>query len=162
MQMSLALCRNELMIESLYIAPLHGGDQHSVVDIEVVSGKGIVGDRNYGEKDWPGQNITFIGIEEILRFNRECSQNIATEQTRRNVITKGVELNTLIGKEFLIGKTVYKGVESCEPCSTLGKLLETDSISKQEVVKAFVGRGGLRADIIKGGKISVGMELQVR
>ena len=68
-------------------------------------------------------------------------------------------MNSLVGKEFNIGDVRFKGVELCEPCSKMGKNLENYTITKREVVRAFVHKGGLRADILSDGKLAVGMEV---
>jgi len=120
---------------------------------------GITGDRHFKKLKYPGQNITFIEIESIEKYNSKFSQNIEIGATRRNIITKGVDLNALVGKEFSIGEARFRGVELCEPCSVLGKLLENKNISSAKVVKAFVGSGGLRADVIGSGIIAIGMPI---
>ena len=147
------------MIEEIYIAKESKKEQIKVTEIQLVAGSGIVGDRNFGESRWPGQNITFIESEEIESFNEVYGQNISMEATRRNVITKGVRLNELVGKKFTIGGIKFLGVELCEPCSFLGELLENKTISKKNVVKNFVHKGGLRADILSNGNLSVGMPI---
>ncbi|TQV69657.1 sulfurase [Exilibacterium tricleocarpae] len=145
------------MIESIFISDKHGKEQRPVQAIEVVAGQGIIGDRNYGKTKWPGQNITFVELEEINNFNRDHGQNISLDATRRNVVTKGVALNALVGKIFYIGDVKFFGVELCEPCAKLGELLETQTLSKKAAVKALVGKGGLRADALSNGKLTVGM-----
>lgn len=149
------------MIYSIYIAQEHGGRQQFVTDVELIAGCGITGDRNYGESESPGQNITFIELEETENFNQMFSQNISIFAPRRNVITKGVRLNPLVGVDFYIGNIKFRGIEFCEPCVTLGELLENETISKVEVIKAFIKRAGLRADVLSSGKLSVGMEFKV-
>ena len=75
------------MIEQIWIASEEGLDTQSVTDIRVIAGSGIIGDQNFGKSKWPGQNITFIESETILRFNTKYDQNISFGATRRNVIT---------------------------------------------------------------------------
>jgi MOSC domain-containing protein YiiM len=70
-----------------------------------------------------------------------------------------VRLNDLVGKTFQIGTVKLKGVELCEPCATLGSALENESIKNADVVKAFVHKGGLRADVLTSGSIKVGMSI---
>lgn len=145
------------MIEKIFISSGRGEEQLELLSAEIVAGKGIVGDRNFGMARWPGQNITFIESEEIEGFNKKFNRNINLSDTRRNIITKGVRVNELVGKVFTIGKCSFRGVELCEPCSILGELLANESMVKHEVVRAFVGKGGLRADVLSSGKISVNM-----
>lgn len=148
------------MIKAIFTASENLGGQRQVPEIDLVAGKGIKGDRNFDRSQWPGQNITFIEQEEISAFNQRFSQQISLSDTRRNVITEGVRLNDLVGQIFRIGDVSFKGVELCEPCSTLGGLLENDNVSKKAVVKAFTHKAGLRADVLSDGQISVGMQIE--
>ena len=148
------------MIKAIFTASENLGGQRQVPEIDLVAGKGIKGDRNFDRSQWPGQNITFIELEEINAFNQRFSQQISLSDTRRNVITEGVRLNDLVGQIFRIGDVSFKGVELCEPCSTLGALLQNDSLSKKAVVKAFTHKAGLRADVLSDGQISVGMQIE--
>ena len=147
------------MIVAMYISNKRGEEQTAVSKVDVVAGCGIVGDRNFRKARWPGQNITFIEAEEINNYNQNFAQDIPLGATHRNIITQGVRLNSLVGKEFNIGDVRFKGVELCEPCSKMGKNLENHTITKRGVVRAFVHKGGLRADILSDGKLAVGMEV---
>jgi len=147
------------MIEALFIAKEFKAAQEQVESIELVQDKGIVGDRNFDQANWPGQNLTLIEREEIEAFNETFQQNISLSDTRRNIITKGVRLNELVGKVFQIGDVKLKGVELCEPCATLGGALENETIKSADVIKAFVHKGGLRADVLSDGCIEVGMSI---
>lgn len=99
------------MIEEIYIAPSRGADQLQLNIAELVQGKGIIGDRNFDKSNWPGQNITFIEIEEIESFNRAFNRSIKSSSTRRNIITRGIRLNELVGKTFIIGECRFRGIE---------------------------------------------------
>lgn len=149
------------MIHTIFIAEHSLGKQVQVDKIELITGKGIVGDRNFDRAQWPGQNITFIEIEEIEAFNNNYQQRIHLADTRRNIITQGIRLNALVGKIFTIGDVRFKGVELCEPCATLGKLLGNDTLAAKDVVKAFVHKSGLRADVLSDGEIQYGMSITV-
>ncbi|MDO8826235.1 MOSC domain-containing protein [Methylophaga sp.] len=148
------------MIKAIFMASENLGAQQQVTSIDLVTGKGIKGDRNFAKAQWPGQNITFIELEEINAFNAQFGQHIALSDTRRNVITEGVRLNDLVGQIFQIGDVSFKGIELCEPCATLGKLLENDGLTKKAIVKAFTHKAGLRADVLSDGQISVGMSIE--
>ncbi len=147
------------MITAIFISPEPQADQEQVERIELVAGQGIVGDRNFGKTNCPGQNLTLIESEEIENYNQTYQQNLPLAGTRRNMITRDVRLNDLVGKEFQIGEVKLKGIELCEPCATLGGLLENEDINKTEVIKAFVNKGGLRADVLSSGCIEVGMHI---
>lgn len=145
------------MIEAIWVASESKIPMQSLDAVQCDTGKGIVGDRNYQKVKNPGQSITFIEAEEIERYNQEKQQQVSASDMRRNIVTRGVRLNDLIGKTFSFGGLVFKGAELCEPCATLGKDLSNESISKAEVVKALVHKTGIRADIIEGGVLKVGM-----
>ena len=149
------------MIEAIYICSGDTAAQTSVDAVEAVAGKGLVGDRYFGADEYPGQNVTLIEAEEIERFNDEHGQSLGLDATRRNIVTRGVRLNELVGKEFRIGDALLFGVELCEPCADLGAGLENDAISKAEIVRALVHRAGLRTDVLEGGTLEVGMPLDV-
>lgn len=149
------------MIEAIYICGTDGSHQASVDTIEAVAGKGLVGDRYFGVDKHPGQNVTFVEAEQIERFNEELGQSLPLDATRRNVVTRGVRLNDLVGKEFRVGDAVFYGVELCEPCAGLGGKLENDAISKVEIVKALTHRAGLRTDVRVGGTLTIGAAIEV-
>ena len=148
------------MIEAIYIAPEDGSEQVCLDAADLVKGKGIVGDRYFGRIQAPGQSISFIEQEEIENYNRAHAQTIPLSATRRNVITKGIRLNDLVGKEFVIGDVRFIGIELCEPCETLGSQLANEAIDKKDVVKAFLHKGGLRAEVLNDGQIRIGMKFE--
>lgn len=147
------------MIRNIFIAPEHGASQHEVDSIQLKAGQGIIGDRNFGKSDYPGQNLTLIEAEMIAEFNQNFSQQTSLSDTRRNLITSGIRLNDLVGREFQIGDVRLLGIELCEPCAYLGELLANETICKKDVIKAFVHKGGLRVDVLTDGTISRGMEV---
>jgi MOSC domain-containing protein YiiM len=149
------------MISAIYLADMAGHRRSRVSSAVVERQMGIVGDRNYGLANWPGQNVTFIEIEEIDRYNAHYNQNVPEWKFGRNVVTRGVRLNDLVGKSFAIGTARFSGVELCEPCATLGGYLSNESLSSREIVRALTHRAGLRADVIEGGTIREGMELTI-
>ena len=117
------------MIRAIYISDARGAKPRRVHSAQLETGKGIVGDRNFDLSNWPGQNITFIELEEIERYNMTHGQGIEPWEVRRNVVTSGVRLNDLVGKQFEIGTARFVGVELCEPCDTVGEYLGNDSIT---------------------------------
>jgi len=148
------------VIISIFVAKKSGEPARNVLDAQVVVGKGIAGDRNYQRNDYPGQNVTLIESEAVARYNAEYGQAIESGDTRRNIVTSGVDLNALVGQEFAIGQARFRGVELCTPCSSLGASLENQDISNAQVVKAFLNSGGLRVDVIASGTIAVGMAIE--
>jgi MOSC domain-containing protein YiiM len=124
--------------------------------VEVAAGAGIEGDRYFDVHDEPGRNVTFVEAEEIEAFAREHQRPVDLSMTGRNVVTRGIRLNDLVGREFSVGSVRFRGVELCEPCLTLGEALASSSLSPPQVVKHWVHRAGLRADALSSGQLSVG------
>lgn len=144
------------MISAIFVAKTKRGRQVQIDSVKVDAGKGIVGDRHYGFRKQEGINITFVEQEQIDAFNTNFAQQIVLSETRRNIVTQGVNLNTLVGKEFWIGNVRFYGVELCEPCAVLGQRLANQSISAPQVVRAWLNRGGLRANVLTTGILKTG------
>jgi MOSC domain-containing protein YiiM len=121
-----------------------------------VAGHGLEGDRKYRreglppKKNSPDREITLIEAEAIEGVGRDYTVALRPIETRRNVVTKGIALNHLVGKRFRVGEVVLEGIRLCEPCEHL------ESLTRPGVRAALVHRGGLRAQIIEGGVIRVG------
>jgi MOSC domain-containing protein YiiM len=150
-----------MTVEHLFLSPESGAEQRQCTQIELATGRGIVGDRHFGRNDWPGQNLTLIEAEEIEAFCAATRRTNDLSLSRRNIVTRGIRLNDLVGKRFRIGKCELLGVELCEPCRTLGQRLENAVLSGPEVVRYWLGRGGLRADVLCGGKLCSGDRLVI-
>lgn len=129
---------------------------HLVQEMVVEAGAGIVGDRYFGPQRHPGQNVTLIEAEEVEAFNARTGKSLALTDPRRNVATRGVRLNELVGREFRIGSARFRGVELCEPCGTLAGYLAGSAMSRRDFVREFTHRCGLRADVVQSGKFGVG------
>lgn len=153
-----------MTIERIFISTEAGSKQSEQEHIELVAGSGIVGDRNFGLSKWPGQNLTLIEAEEIEAFLNEYGLSHDLTISRRNLITRGVRLNDLVGKTFQLGDVVLKGIELCEPCGSLGESLSTLTNAKltpKLVIQRFMGRGGLRVDALTSGTITCGDKIIV-
>ncbi|WAJ70277.1 MOSC domain-containing protein [Catenovulum adriaticum] len=148
------------MIKAIFIAQQHKQVLSSVRTATCSAGLGIWGDRNFGKTKWPGQNITLIEAEAIEQFNQDYQQNIGWHSTRRNLVTMGISLNHLVGKRFKVGEVELLGVELCEPCQLLAKLLANETVSRAQVMSGFEFSGGLRAQILTDGNIKVGDRFQ--
>lgn len=149
------------MIEILHTAPDHGVPMRSVAFLDLVAGMGVVGDRNFGKAQWPGQNLTLVEAECLEAFLVASGIPCDLSLTRRSVVTRGVRLNPLVGETFRIGEVVLRGVDLCEPCTTLGTYLGITGLSPEEVVSRLSGKAGLRCDCLVGGRIRVGQSLEV-
>ena len=145
-----------MSIERIFIRPPGGNPTVEQKSVRIVAGAGIEGDRYFNVHDEPGQNITFVEAEVIEAFAHEHRRAVDLSTTGRNVVTRGVRLNELVGREFVVGSVHFRGVELCEPCLTLGEALASLTLSPARVVKHWAHRGGLRADALTGGKLYVG------
>ena len=149
-----------MVVERIFISPERGAPQVECERIELQSGMGAIGDRNFGVSRHPGQNLTLIEAEEIERFCTEHARVADLSLTRRNLITRGVRLNDLVNTEFTIGNVRMRGVELCEPCVILGSALSNESLTTHAVIKQWVGRGGLRVDVLSNGQIAHGARVE--
>ena len=147
-------------IERIFTRPQGGGGQVEHKTVLVVAGAGVQGDRYYQARDEPGQNITFVEAEEIEAFAAEHQRPVDLGATGRNVVTRGVRLAELIGREFSAGDVRFRGVELCEPCLGLGESLASGTLTPAQVVKRWLHRAGLRADVLSTGQLVVGMEVE--
>lgn len=144
------------MIERIFTRSAIDGATQEHQSVTVVAGAGIKGDRYFDRHEEPGQNITLIEAEEIERFNAAHHVKHDPSITGRNLVTRGVRLNALLGQEFTVGSVRMRGVELCEPCLGFGEALASSELEPPAVVKAFVGKAGLRADVLSSGEVAVG------
>ena len=127
-----------------------------VNSIEVLANQGIIGDRHFKEFNDPYSQLSLIESENIDYYNIKYGLNISYIDFRRNIITKGIRLNDLIGKKFLVGEVELEGVDLCRPCRHLCELLDQDNI-----IKEFLRKGGLRCQILSSSSIEVGNKIKV-
>jgi MOSC domain-containing protein YiiM len=141
-------------VHEIYVAPEATGPMRSLRETRAVEGRGLEGDRyfdgvgTFSNKPGTGRQITLIEQEALSAASGEA--RLAPGESRRNIVTVGVPLNHLVGKRFRVGEAVLVGTRLCEPCAHLAKLTGMD------VMKAFAHRGGLRAEVVEGGAITVG------
>ena len=124
--------------------------------IEVIENKGIVGDRHFKDFNDPYCQLSLIESENIDYYNSKYGLNIDYIDFRRNIITKGIRLNGLIGKKFSIGETLVEGVDLCRPCRHL-----SDMLNQNNILKEFMRRGGLRCQILSSSKIKIGDKINI-
>ncbi|MEM7673243.1 MAG: MOSC domain-containing protein [Verrucomicrobiota bacterium] len=125
--------------------------------VQCKAGQGLVGDRFFGYKsDYKGQ-ITFLEREQIGVLEKELQlTDINPAKFRRNIITYGIDLNTLIGRTFALGALRFQGVEECRPCYWM------DYAVAEGAEKFLRGKGGLRARILSDGALTPGSyELEI-
>ena len=124
--------------------------------IEVLANKGIVGDRHFHEFNNPFNQLSLIESENIDDYNNRFGLNIPHIDFRRNIITKGIKLNDLVGKKLKIGNVELEGVELCRPCRHL-----TEMLDQKNILKEFMRKGGLRCQILSSSKITVGDKIEI-
>lgn len=143
-------------VEAIHIAPAAGADTVAVDEVEAVAGRGLRGDRYFADEgtfsdtDGSGKHLTLIEAEAIEAIEREADIHLEPGEHRRNVTTRGVALNHLVDEEFVVGGVRCVGRRLCEPCSHL------QSMTEDGVLRGLVHRGGLRADVLESGTLSVG------
>jgi MOSC domain-containing protein YiiM len=115
------------------------------VDAVEVTAEGVIGDR-YGN----ARDLTLIEAEALEAFRADTGIELSAAESRRQVLTRGIRLNDLVGERFAVGGVECLGQELCEPCNHLQRL------TRDGVLHGLVHRGGLRADIVSGGRIAVG------
>ncbi len=122
-----------------------------VESIEVLANKGVVGDRHFDNYNDPYCQLSLIEAENIDEYNLKFGLNIPYLDFRRNIITKGIKLNDLVGKRLLVGNVEVEGIDLCRPCRHL-----TEMLDQENILKEFLRKGGLRCQILSSSKIKVG------
>ena len=129
---------------------------NEVKSIEVLENKGVVGDRHFDEFNDPYCQLSLIESENIDFYNSKYNLNIPYVDFRRNIITKGIRLNDLIGKKFLVGNVKVEGIDLCRPCRHL-----TEILNQQNILKEFLRKGGLRCQILSSSEITIGDKINL-
>jgi MOSC domain-containing protein YiiM len=143
-------------VEALFTGAVVTKPLHEVNQVVCVAGHGLEGDRKSrreglpARKNGPDREVTLIEAEAIEAVNRDCDVQLRPVEARRNVLTRGVALNHLVGKRFRVGEVILEGLRLCEPCDHL------ESLTRPGVREALLHRGGLRAQVLEGGLIKVG------
>ena len=143
-------------IERIFVSSTPRAPQLEVASVRGVVAKGIEGDRHFGKRKVPGENLTLVEAEELEAFAREQGVTVDLSRSRRNVVTRGVRLNDLVGREFRLGTAVLRGVELCEPCSVMGRLYALPDWPGPRTVRQMLHRAGLRVDVLQTGVFEVG------
>ena len=127
-----------------------------VESIEVLANKGVIGDRHFDNYNDPYCQLSLIEAENIDEYNLKFGLNIPYLDFRRNIITKGIKLNDLVGKKLSIGNAEVEGIDLCRPCRHL-----TEMLDQENILKEFLRKGGLRCQILSSSKIKVGDTIKV-
>lgn len=143
------------VLESIYIAPAAQAAMQAIDRVRAFPGAGLEGDRYFLKqgtffKPEPDFELTLIEAEALEALKREYDIELTPSESRRNLLTRGVPLNHLVGREFSVGEVKIRGIRLCEPCIHLERL------AGLPVIKGLRHRGGLRAQILSEGVIRVG------
>ena len=136
------------VVEGIFTGAIDEGPLHAADEVQVKTGAGIEGDR-YGDTD-----ITLFEAEAIEALKADTGIELAPSEIRRNVMTRGIALNDLLGHRIRVGEVEAVVTELCHPCSHLQKLTQPG------VLRGLVNKGGLNADVVHGGAIRVGDSLE--
>lgn len=151
-------------VSAIFVTQSAAAPMRPVDTAQLEAGLGIVGDRYHaGAGTWSrpgrehdaGRQVTLIEAEAVEAVAREHDLAFAPRDARRNIVTRGVALNDLVGAEFTVGRVRLRGIELCEPCSHLQDLVG------DPVLEPLVHRGGLRCDVLDTGTVRVGDTLTV-
>ncbi len=141
-------------VEQIWIAAERGESGRSLDTVRVLPGAGLDGDRYLSglgtfPSGRPGAALTLIEAEVCESF----APPLSADEHRRNVVTRGIELNGMVGQDFTVGSVRFRGIRLCEPCAAMQRY------SGRAILRPLVHRGGLRADVLEQGEIRVGDQI---
>ncbi len=143
-------------VVGIHIASMASEPMSSVTEARAVPGRGLEGDRyfnrvgTFSNTPKPDREVTLIENEALEALKRDYGIELEAQDSRRNLVTRGVPLNHLVGREFKVGEVTLRGLRLCEPCSRL------EDLAQKRVRPGLIHRGGLRAQILTEGVIHVG------
>ncbi|MFE5023246.1 MOSC domain-containing protein [Streptomyces sp. NPDC056656] len=149
-------------VASLHLAAHTGEPTFRVAQAQAVTGRGLAGDRNYwaGEGRRPRRrgtgrasgvcDVTLIETEALDALAREYGITLTAAECRRNLVCRDIRLNPLVDQEFQVGTAILRGLKLSEPCARLEQLV------RPGLIRGLLHRGGLRAEVIRGGTIREG------
>ena len=129
---------------------------NEVNSINLVAGKGAIGDRHFRDYNDPYNHLSIIESESIDEYNKKYNLNIPYLNFRRIIITRGIKLNDLIDKKILIGNVQLDVIDLCRPCRHL-----SEKLGKDNIIKELLRKGGIRCEILNDGKISTGDQIKI-
>jgi MOSC domain-containing protein YiiM len=136
-------------VEGITLVLDESGAIRTVDTVDAEPGRGLDGDYH--------DDLTLIAAEALEGLREDTGIELSGEQSRRNLLTRGIDLNELVGRRFAVGDVEAVGIELAEPCTKLQRIS-----GEPGVLRGLVHRGGLRADIVSGGRIALGDEVQRR
>jgi MOSC domain-containing protein YiiM len=138
-------------IEAIYLRATSEAPAQAAATARLVAGQGLEHDRYFFPAGAaPGEALTLIAAEALQELRADTGIELSGADSRRQIVTRGIDLNALVGQEFSVGGVRCLGVELCEPCAHL------QAVTAPGVLRGLVHRGGLRADVLTAGEIAVG------
>jgi MOSC domain-containing protein YiiM len=145
-------------VEGIFIAPAAGAPMVALERARVVAGRGLEGDRYFDGRGYysrvpplTGRRLTLIEAESLDALARETGITLAPDECRRNLVTRGIRLDELIGRRFRVGAIECYGERLCPPCGYIEDLTQKPGLNR-----GLTDRGGIRAEILLDGEITRG------
>jgi hypothetical protein len=146
-------------VEAILVAARAGAPMARVARVAARAGRGLEGDRYFEQRGTfsnphsRGHDLTLVEAEALESLHLPDGP-VTPEDARRNVLTRGIDLNALIGRRFVVGGVECLGQRRCQPCAHLQRIT-----ARPRILRALVHRGGLRADVVSDGEIAIGDEI---
>jgi len=134
----------------------HNKDIIDTNEINLIAGKGVVGDRHFKDYNDPYNQLSIIESENIDEYNLKYKLNIPYLDFRRNIVTRGIKLNNLVEKKISIGSVKLDVIDLCRPCRHL-----SEKLGRNDIIKEFLRKGGVRCQIMNDGKISLSDQIKI-
>ncbi len=150
------------IVAGIYIAENAGAGMTATGEVNAVTNRGLIGDRYflgtgfYSNKAGWGANVTLIESEAVAAINAGHKTNFTAAMLRRNIVTVGLRLESLIGREFQCGSAILRGTKPFPPCAHLAYL-----IGEPAILKYLAYCGGIGAEVIADGTIKLKDHLSV-
>ncbi len=156
---------NKPQLLAIQIAADKGAPMQSLETVQAIEGAGLDGDRYatgkgaFSKTRDVVRHLSLIESEAIQDVRESNQVDLTFADTRRNLLTVGIRLNDLVGKQFRIGEVLVEGVELCDPCARPGKLSGKPELNNFK--ELLDGRGGLRVKIISTGVLKTGDAIEI-
>ena len=143
-------------IKAINISNIEGKNTFYINQAILYKNKGIINDRYYVNFKENYEQVTLIESEKIDDFNKKIKNKLEYKDFRRNIITSGIDLNNTVNKKIQINNVVFKIHQLCQPCKYLQNKLGVENL-----VKLLLHKSGVRAEILKSGKISTYDQIKI-
>jgi MOSC domain-containing protein YiiM len=150
-------------VESLFITTAMSEPMIAKDVVQAIAGQGLEGDRyllatgTYSKKPSPDRQITLVEAEILDWLREDHGHTVRPEECRRNIVTRGITLNPLVGRTIAIGQTRLYVHRLCQPCRYIEKLLDQPGL-----YETWWDKGGIRCEILTGGEIRLGDTVTIR